>query len=65
MTHDGRIILSQHQWYEPKYRVVELRPDGAVEPFPSEQWASEPAPGSKTGITAVVGVRIRTASSGC
>jgi sugar lactone lactonase YvrE len=36
VTDSGRIIMSQHQFYEPQYSVVEYRGDGAVVPFPNQ-----------------------------
>jgi sugar lactone lactonase YvrE len=35
VTSDGRKIISQHQFYEPKASVVELRTDGVTAPFPN------------------------------
>lgn len=55
VTPDGRIILSQHQFFEPEYRVVELTPDGDVVPFPNPSWSSAPGPDGK-GLHAVLGV---------
>lgn len=39
VTPQGRIIVSLHQFYEPAWRVVELRRDGTLVPFPDEAWA--------------------------
>ena len=36
VTGTGRIIMSQHQFYEPKYSVMERQGDGSLTPFPSE-----------------------------
>ena len=56
ITPDGRIILSQHQFYGPDFRVVELLPDGSTVPFPSPRWAGAPDE-SGIGMTAVLGIR--------
>src|SRR5687768_12327409 len=56
VTPEGRIILSQHQFYSPEFRVVELLKDGRTVPFPSEQWAR--APGADgVGLNSVLGIR--------
>ncbi len=56
VTPEGRIILSLHQFYEPKYRVLEYLPDGRVVPFPNERWSR--APESKgVGLNSVLGLR--------
>jgi sugar lactone lactonase YvrE len=34
-TPSGRIIMSQHQFYEPETSVVEWRADGSITPFPN------------------------------
>lgn len=56
VTPDGRIILSLHQFYDPELRVVELRPDGSLEPFPTPEWAGART-GVGVGLTAVLGLR--------
>lgn len=38
ITPDGRIIMSLHQFYEPRYSVVELLPDKTLAPFPNRQF---------------------------
>jgi sugar lactone lactonase YvrE len=35
-TPAGKIVMSQHQFYEPAASVVEWRADGSVTPFPNE-----------------------------
>ena len=37
VTSDGRVIMSLHQFYEPRYSVVEVLPDKSVVPFPNAQ----------------------------
>lgn len=55
VTPDGRIIVSQHQFYDPGYRVVEVLADGSTRPFPNDEWASAPGPGG-VGMQAVLGI---------
>jgi sugar lactone lactonase YvrE len=38
VTHNGRIIMSLHQFYQPKYTVVEYK-DKALVPFPNKELA--------------------------
>ena len=56
VTPDGRIILSQHQFYAPELRVVELMEDGSLRPFPTAEWAG-PRGDDGVGLTAVLGLR--------
>lgn len=56
VTAGGRIILSLHQFFEPATRVVELLPDGTLEPFPNEEWANGPE-GKGPGFASVLGLR--------
>lgn len=56
VTPDGRIILSQHQFYSPELRVVELLKDGRTIPFPNERWARAPGPDG-VGLNSVLGIR--------
>jgi sugar lactone lactonase YvrE len=56
VTPDGRIILSQHQFYSPELRVVELLKDGRTVPFPDEAWAREPG-ADGVGLNSVLGIR--------
>ncbi len=56
VTPEGRIILSQHQFYAPDFRVVELLKDGRTVPFPNDAWAR--APGADgVGLHSVLGIR--------
>lgn len=55
ITPDGRIIVSQHQFYNPTYRVVEVLADGSTRPFPNAEWASAPGPDG-IGMQAVLGI---------
>jgi len=56
VTSDGRIIVSQHQFYEPKVSVVELRPDGVTAPFPNVEMNDRERPGIVT-LDSVLGLR--------
>jgi sugar lactone lactonase YvrE len=56
VTADGRIVMSQHQFYDPDLRIVELKADGGIVPFPNEAWSSAPA-GRAIGLHAVFGIR--------
>ncbi len=42
VTPQGRLIMSQHQFYGAPLRVVEVMDDGTVAAFPNETWSSEP-----------------------
>lgn len=56
VTPEGRIILSQHQFYAPELRIVELLKDGRTVPFPNAPWAK--APGADgIGLNSVLGIR--------
>ncbi len=35
VARDGRIFMSLHQFYEPRYSVVEVLPDHSIVPFPN------------------------------
>ena len=37
ITGSGRIVMSQHQFYEPRYSVVERKSDGSLSPFPNQE----------------------------
>ena len=56
VTPEGRIVISNHQFYEPEYRVLEVMPDGTTKPFPTEQWSRAPGDDG-IGLNAVLGVR--------
>lgn len=40
VTPQKRILISLHPFYSPDMRVVELKPDGKLVPFPNAQWNS-------------------------
>lgn len=56
ITPEGRIIMSQHQFYGAPLRVVEVLEDGSVIPFPNEVWSSEPNENG-IGLNTVLGLR--------
>ena len=56
ITPEGRIIMSQHQFYGAPLRVVEVLDDGSVIPFPNEAWSREPDE-SGVGLNTVLGLR--------
>ena len=56
ITPEGRIIMSQHQFYGAPLRVVEVLEDGSVVPFPNEVWSSEPNENG-VGLNTVLGLR--------
>ena len=56
VTPDGRLIMSQHQFYGAPLRVVEVLDDGSVVPFPNEVWSSEEDENG-VGLNTVLGLR--------
>jgi sugar lactone lactonase YvrE len=56
ITPEGRIIVSQHQFYGPELRVVEVFPGGRTRPFPSDRWSRDIGP-EGIGLGAVLGLR--------
>jgi len=56
VTVDGRIILSLHQFYAPKYAVVELKRDGTLVPFPNEAVANTQRR-EESRLESVLGIR--------
>ena len=56
VTPAGQIIYSHHQFYDPEYRVMELRADGRVAPWPTEDWSRAPGEDG-IGLNAVLGLR--------
>jgi hypothetical protein len=39
VTPDGQKIVSLHQFYKPAIRVAAVGEEGALEPFPNEEWS--------------------------
>ncbi|GLI95425.1 periplasmic protein [Methylocystis echinoides] len=56
ITDAGRIVMSQHQFYEPQISVVELNPDGDTAPFPNAETNSRERPSGVT-LDSVLGLR--------
>ena len=56
VTPAGRIIISQHQFFKPELRVVEVLPDGRTVPFPNRAWSSAPGDDG-IGLHSVLGLR--------
>lgn len=56
VTPEGRLIMSQHQFYGAPLRVVEVLDDGSVIPFPNETWSSEPNENG-VGLNTVLGLQ--------
>jgi sugar lactone lactonase YvrE len=54
-TEDGRIIMSLHQFYEPKYSVMEYK-DGSLIPFPNKELSAADSM-SKLKLDSVLGIR--------
>ncbi|MFA5983792.1 MAG: L-dopachrome tautomerase-related protein [Methylococcaceae bacterium] len=54
-TEDGRLILSLHQFYEPKYSVMEYK-DGSLIPFPNQELSAADSI-SKLKLDSVLGIR--------
>lgn len=56
ITPDNRIIVSLHQFYEPRDRVIEVSRDGMLTPFPNVEWARGRNPDG-TGLDTVLGIQ--------
>ncbi len=56
VTPDGRLIVSQHAIYRPEIRVIEVLPDGSIEPFPNQRWASS-RDAAGIGLDGVLGIQ--------
>jgi DNA-binding beta-propeller fold protein YncE len=55
ITPDGRIIMSLHPFGKPKYKVLELLPDGTTKPFPNSEWGQSPN-AEGVGFGEVIGI---------
>lgn len=53
---DGRMFMSVHEFYGKALRVVEVRKDGSVTPYPNDAWANAPQ-GDGPGLKGVLGLR--------
>ncbi|MGD1922142.1 MAG: L-dopachrome tautomerase-related protein [Pleurocapsa sp.] len=56
ITPEGRLIMSQHQFYGAPLRVVEVDSDGSVAAFPNKVWSSKPNQ-QGIGLNTVLGLR--------
>ncbi|MGH6857783.1 MAG: L-dopachrome tautomerase-related protein [Methylocella sp.] len=56
VTGTGRIIMSQHQFYEPQYSVVERHDDNSLTPFPNKELNDRTSP-SDLKLDSVLGIR--------
>ncbi|VEP15294.1 conserved hypothetical protein [Hyella patelloides LEGE 07179] len=56
ITPQGRLIMSQHQFFGAPLRVVEVMDNGSVVAFPNEAWSSEPN-SNGVGLHTVLGLR--------
>ena len=56
ITSTGQIVMSQHQFYEPRISVVELHPDGVIAPFPNAEMNGRERP-SGVSLDSVLGLR--------
>ena len=55
ITPEGRMLLSIHPFAAPDVKVVELKSDGTLVPFPNQRWASSPG-ADGIGFDAVIGI---------
>jgi hypothetical protein len=55
-TGAGRIIMSQHQFYEPQYSVVERHADNSLTPFPNKE-LNDRTSDSDLKLDSVLGIR--------
>ena len=53
---EGRIFMSLHAFFAPRYRVVEVAADGSTTPYPNAAWAQAPK-GDGPGLAGVLGLR--------
>ena len=60
VTPDKRIILSLHPFYSVNDRVVELRKDGKLVPFPNKSWNQGKTKNSGTAFDSVLGIQCDT-----
>lgn len=52
----GRIFISLHAFFRPKYRLMEVLPNGETKPFPTKKWSLPPKPLSQVGLHDVLGL---------
>jgi len=56
VTPGGRIVMSLHQFFSPRWRVAELTKDGKLRPFPDEDWSAGGAHG-RVALDSVLGIQ--------
>jgi hypothetical protein len=56
VTGSRRLIMSQHQFYEPDYSVVERQGDGSLTPFPNKELNDRQSHSDLT-LDSVLGIR--------
>lgn len=54
---NGRMFISIHPFDNPVFKVMELANDGTTKPYPSEEWAREPA-GDGVGLANVIHLKM-------
>jgi sugar lactone lactonase YvrE len=57
VTGEGRVILSQHPFYEPAYSVVELKGTDTLVPFPNRELNDRSRPAADLRLDSVLGIR--------
>lgn len=57
-TANGRIVMSQHQFYQPQYSVVEYK-DHKLIPFPNREWSAADSTAA-VKLDSVLGIRSDT-----
>lgn len=55
VTPDGRLVMSQHQFFGADDRVVEILTDGTTRPFPNSSWSQAPDTNG-VGLNNVLGI---------
>lgn len=64
VTITGEIVVSMNPYDHPKNKVVLIKKDGTVEPFPSAEWNDKDGPDAHAiGFTHVTGIRSTTRGS--
>jgi sugar lactone lactonase YvrE len=57
VTVDGRMIVSLHQFYQPKFSVAEVGKDGNLTPFPNQELNDRSQLSQKARLDSVLGIR--------
>jgi sugar lactone lactonase YvrE len=56
ISNSGRIFISLHSFFQPKFRLMEVMPDGKAKPYPNEDWALPPKSYTAVGLYNVLGL---------